>query len=168
MNVRNLFTVLLLATAGGIPSLPLAADDIERLADGMARLINEIQDNKSAGGEIKRFNQGKSLGCFNAEFEVPADLPADLSHGLFAKPGRYQSLVRFANASSFDDRDKDLRGMSIKVSGVDGSSLAGPAGEQVFTLNSYPALFVDTPETCLLYTSPSPRDGLLSRMPSSA
>ena len=25
-----------------------------------------------------------------------------------------------------------------------------------------------TPKTCLLYTSPSPRDGLLSRMPSSA
>ena len=24
------------------------------------------------------------------------------------------------------------------------------------------------PKTCLLYTSPSPRDGLLSRMPSSA
>ena len=27
---------------------------------------------------------------------------------------------------------------------------------------------VDLIETCLLYTSPSPRDGLLSRMPSSA
>ena len=27
---------------------------------------------------------------------------------------------------------------------------------------------VDYPENCLLYTSPSPRDGLLSRMPSSA
>ena len=27
---------------------------------------------------------------------------------------------------------------------------------------------VDLPESCLLYTSPSPRDGLLSRMPSSA
>ena len=27
---------------------------------------------------------------------------------------------------------------------------------------------VETPSTCLLYTSPSPRDGLLSRMPSSA
>mgnify|MGYP003378567279 CR=1 FL=1 len=26
----------------------------------------------------------------------------------------------------------------------------------------------DRPELCLLYTSPSPRDGLLSRMPSSA
>ena len=31
------------------------------------------------------------------------------------------------------------------------------------------AIFSDTkPYTCLLYTSPSPRDGLLSRMPSSA
>ena len=30
------------------------------------------------------------------------------------------------------------------------------------------ALFEDLPDGCLLYTSPSPRDGLLSRMPSSA
>ena len=28
--------------------------------------------------------------------------------------------------------------------------------------------FDDIPKSCLLYTSPSPRDGLLSRMPSSA
>ena len=28
--------------------------------------------------------------------------------------------------------------------------------------------FIQCPLTCLLYTSPSPRDGLLSRMPSSA
>ena len=30
------------------------------------------------------------------------------------------------------------------------------------------AVFVDMANRCLLYTSPSPRDGLLSRMPSSA
>ena len=30
------------------------------------------------------------------------------------------------------------------------------------------ALQTPAPNTCLLYTSPSPRDGLLSRMPSSA
>ena len=37
------------------------------------------------------------------------------------------------------------------------------AGYEVFMLYVY----ID-PNTCLLYTSPSPRDGLLSRMPSSA
>ena len=30
------------------------------------------------------------------------------------------------------------------------------------------SLYIKTPETCLLYTSPSPRDATLSRMPSSA
>ena len=31
-----------------------------------------------------------------------------------------------------------------------------------------PAPAASAPQACLLYTSPSPRDGLLSRMPSSA
>ena len=30
------------------------------------------------------------------------------------------------------------------------------------------SIAIATPNSCLLYTSPSPRDGLLSRMPSSA
>ena len=41
------------------------------------------------------------------------------------------------------------------------------AGGQINLTNeivNYPGII----ETCLLYTSPSPRDGLLSRMPSSA
>ena len=41
----------------------------------------------------------------------------------------------------------------------------------VFLLLSYlllPFVGFIAPYTCLLYTSPSPRDGLLSRMPSSA
>ena len=45
---------------------------------------------------------------------------------------------------------------------------AAPQGIRVYPPKVY--LLVDTKEneTCLLYTSPSPRDGLLSRMPSSA
>ena len=35
-----------------------------------------------------------------------------------------------------------------------------------YRMNNYETLW--QPGTCLLYTSPSPRDGLLSRMPSSA
>ena len=36
------------------------------------------------------------------------------------------------------------------------------------TLNRIKSPIFDDPIICLLYTSPSPRDGLLSRMPSSA
>ena len=42
-------------------------------------------------------------------------------------------------------------------------SSAIAAGEATLAEYSHP-----DPYTCLLYTSPSPRDGLLSRMPSSA
>ena len=41
-----------------------------------------------------------------------------------------------------------------------------PAGSKNLIYGSY--LYRYYPSTCLLYTSPSPRDGLLSRMPSSA
>ena len=38
----------------------------------------------------------------------------------------------------------------------------------VYFSYSQPMVVVDWANSCLLYTSPSPRDGLLSRMPSSA
>ena len=41
-------------------------------------------------------------------------------------------------------------------------------GEPVLTWNQLKALMDTQYYPCLLYTSPSPRDGLLSRMPSSA
>ena len=51
----------------------------------------------------------------------------------------------------------------------------GQAGQAFFRFNSPDALLSDNFKEiqgmyliCLLYTSPSPRDGLLSRMPSSA
>ena len=44
-----------------------------------------------------------------------------------------------------------------------GDYLLGPTHEEMFTL-----MVKDLYSSCLLYTSPSPRDGLLSRMPSSA
>ena len=38
----------------------------------------------------------------------------------------------------------------------------------LFEKNKFEVIENATPETCLLYTSPSPRDATLSRMPSSA
>ena len=48
--------------------------------------------------------------------------------------------------ADFDEALNLATGASVKVNGVDSGKV----------------------QTCLLYTSPSPRDGLLSRMPSSA
>ena len=48
------------------------------------------------------------------------------------------------------------------VAGFEGFELLRPTGD------SEPRWFVYTRWSCLLYTSPSPRDATLSRMPSSA
>ena len=57
------------------------------------------------------------------------------------------------NTYIFDQTDSTNTGHQIAFSTTDNGIHATPAG---------------TAYTCLLYTSPSPRDGLLSRMPSSA
>ena len=69
-------------------------------------------------GVMPRFNQGRAAGCVDAEFTVPDGLPPELRLGLFAQPKTYRARIRFANATSQSDRERDVRGMSIKVSGV--------------------------------------------------
>ena len=54
----------------------------------------------------------------------------------------------------------DLAVIDIKMPKMDGEELL----KKLRKKTSLPVIFL----TCLLYTSPSPRDGLLSRMPSSA
>jgi hypothetical protein len=61
-------------------------------------------------GPIRRFNQGRASGCVHAEFIVPADLPEAVRVGLFAAPGTYRAVIRFANAVSSTDRGRDVRG----------------------------------------------------------
>jgi hypothetical protein len=99
-------------------------------------------------GTVPRFNQGRAAGCVDAELTVPQGLPADLRVGVFAKAQTYRARIRFANAASHSDREKDVRGMSIKVAGVNGTGGVGgenlTPGEtaQDFILNSHPVMMV--------------------------
>jgi catalase len=124
---------------------------IDQLVAEMSQRIETITLKGKHNGTVPRFNQPKTIACVDAEFRVHADIPEVLRHGLFAKPGRYPARLRFANASEMDDSKKDIRGLSIRVSGVEADPLWGDVGRQDFVLNSYPALFADTPETFLKF-----------------
>jgi catalase len=124
---------------------------IDELVAQMIEGIEAVTLAEKKEGVIPRFNQAKTIACLRAEFTVHDDVPAVLRHGLFAKPATYPALLRFASASKRDDSQKDIRGLSIRVMNVPGPVLWGQAGLQDFLLNSYPALFVTTPEDFLAF-----------------
>ncbi|MDH3694541.1 MAG: catalase family protein, partial [Gammaproteobacteria bacterium] len=111
------------------------------ITEQMISSIKTISRQRHPNGVVKRFNQSKGLGCFDATFETNPDMPENLRVGIFTHARSYPAKIRFANASKDDDNEKDFRGMSIKVSGVDGKPLWGERGIQDFVLNSHPALF---------------------------
>ena len=97
-------------------------------------------------GPRRRFNQARDTACLDAEFIVPA-LPAEHRVGLFAEARTFQAGIRFANAASDSDRERDIRGMSIRVWPVSGENLTPGAGVQDFVLNSHPVMVAaDTKE----------------------
>ena len=91
-------------------------------------------------GPIRRFNQGRAAGCVHAEFTVLDTLRPEHRVGLFAQPRNYTAWIRFANASSKSDREKDVRGLSIKVLDVAGENLTPGVTAQDFVLNSHPVM----------------------------
>ncbi|MGR9054074.1 MAG: catalase [Gammaproteobacteria bacterium] len=125
--------------------------DIEQLLAEMNECIDAIAREERGGDHIPRLNQSKTIACVDATFSVRDAIPDELKQGIFAKPADYSARLRFANAAEYDDSKKDIRGLSIRVSGVEGDTLWGEPGCQDFLLNSYPALFVATPEDFLAF-----------------
>lgn len=123
----------------------------EQLVDEMTRRITAITLTETANKIVPRFNQAKTIACVKAEFHVHDDIPEELKHGIFAQPTTYPAMLRFANATERDDSKKDIRGLSIRLANVEGPVLWGKPGFQDFLFNSYPALFVATPEDFLAF-----------------
>ncbi len=124
---------------------------LDQLVAEMSQRVEAISLAEATNDIIPRFNQPKTVGCVAADFQVHEDIPIELKHGLFSTPSSYPAVLRFANASHMDDSKKDIRGLSIRVSNVEGPVLWGEPGFQDFVLNSYPALFVPTPEDFLAF-----------------
>ncbi|WP_411726228.1 hypothetical protein [Methyloglobulus sp.] len=124
---------------------------IDQLVAEMGELIASITLAETENTIVPRFNQSKTVAYVNAEFRVHDDIPEELKQGIFSRPISYPAKLRFANATKRDDSKKDIRGLSIRLSNVDGTVLWGNPGFQDFVLNSHPALFVATPEDFLAF-----------------
>ena len=129
------------ASAQRLAEESVAPDEATLTAEFIA-FLKEVSVKRHPTGVMPRFNQGRAAGCVHAEFIVANDLAPDLRVGLFAQPGTYPARIRFANATSQSDTDRDTRGMSIKVSGIGGANLTPGTSDQDFILNSHPVMMV--------------------------
>jgi hypothetical protein len=119
----------------------VAPDEAAVTADFIT-FLKAVSAKRHPTGVMPRFNQGRASGCVDAEFTVPDSLPSELRVGLFAEPKTYRARIRFANATSKSDTENDVRGMSIKVSGVAGANLTLGESSHDFILNSHPVMMV--------------------------
>lgn len=95
-------------------------------------------------GPMLRFNQGRQTACVQAEFTVLEEIAPELRVGLFSEPRTYSAWIRFGNAESKSDREKDVRGMAIKVTGVQKQNLTAGVTAQDFVLSSRPVMVAGT------------------------
>lgn len=123
--------------------------DEAEVFEGFRRVMRGIQDTNSAQQGKGRGLHRKGILSLPAEFEVLDGLPAHARHGLFAKPERYESWLRFSGGAPAVQPDsvKDVRGFAIKVRGVNGEgALGNPTDCQDFLLIHLPAFAFPTPD----------------------
>ena len=119
-----------------MPNYLIYRDDIETIAPDENETKQKIVDVMTEGMELARQKYGRSVRISHAkahallkgELIVEDGLPLHLAQGLFAKPGRYEVLVRMAQQPGelLDDSKLSTdRGMSVKVLGVKGPKLPG-------------------------------------------
>ena len=125
-------------------SLRLAEEIVDpeeaRIDADFIAFLKAVSARRHPTGPIQRFNQGRAAGCVRAQFTVLDTVAPEHRVGIFATPRTYDAWIRFANASSQSDREKDVRGMSMRVSGVAGENLTPGESRQDFVLNSHPVM----------------------------
>src|SRR5438876_636176 len=88
-------------------------------------------------GGFERGGNTKTHGIVRGEFIVHDGLPAELRHGIYAKPHTYRAWVRFSGPGPYitpDIDDVGFMSISIKLMGVPGPKLMD---EEKFTLDMF-------------------------------
>lgn len=131
---------------------PGEVDTNQLIADTVTGYINRrYSDGRRPA---MRGAHAKPHGCVRATFDVHAELPRELRQGVFVPGERYQAWMRFSNGGSEinPDKNKDSRGMAIKLIGVEGEKILADekdAKTQDFVMINHPFFFVDSPQQYL-------------------
>ena len=123
--------------------------DEEAVTAAFIAFLKDATAKRHPSGIRRRFNQARHTACLDAEFIVVAGLPPALRVGLFAEARTYRAWIRFANAASATDRERDIRGMSIRLAPVTGENLTPGSTTQDFVLNSHPVMVAADPKAFL-------------------
>jgi hypothetical protein len=129
-----------MTTGRGALAEEVVAPGEEALTAQFVAFLKAATERRYPSGVRPRFNQARATASVQAEFEILDNLPETLRVGLFAAPRRHTALIRFANAASASDRERDIRGMSIRIQDVTGPNLTEGARVQDFVLNSHPVM----------------------------
>lgn len=156
------FVLAMLIIAGAATASEYPAADgflgerLQVLEQDYARHIGDLSERKLrseyGAGQARRDAHAKAHACLTADFQVLADLPVSLQHGVFQPSKQYRATVRFSNGSpdaEAADRERDTRGMAIKLLGVTGPKLldiADQADAQDLLLMTSPVFFVNNAE----------------------
>lgn len=90
-----------------------------------SQLRAKMEREPAESGAILRDAHPKQHGLVRAKFEVNSDIPARLKVGIFKEAKTFDCWIRFSNQNApiKADIDKDIRGMAIKIIGVEGERL---------------------------------------------
>jgi hypothetical protein len=93
---------------------------IRAIADVARGEVKKSLDASTATPKIAaRDAHPKAHGCVTANVKMAQSVPSDLAIGTFRPGKKYEAWIRFSNGSKQDDRERDARGMAIKLMGVD-------------------------------------------------
>ena len=163
---------LLWALSAG--ALSLIGDKEEQLLDPSEAFQTQVAlDNDTLNVEINiaegyfLYRSKISVNSDNAEFgalDIPDGVKKD--DQFFGEVETYRGRLNYSTPLTATDVTGPLK-INVISQGCADVGVCYPPYREEFTVNVVNAVSMPG-DTCLLYTSPSPRDGLLSRMPSSA
>lgn len=98
----------------------------EEFLDSIITTFQEQMRKLWKPGGVERGGNTKTHGIVRGEFIIHEDIPAEMRHGIFAKPGSYKTWVRFSGPGPYitpDIDDVGFMSISMKLMGVPGEKL---------------------------------------------